>query len=155
MQSLTPFPVSFDGQAFVLEETQFAIEPISFADLPEGVELSVRVAFSTVPRENDFLGDVESNSPFFLEQHLAIVLHLHIFRAMPIPYSSRGAQCHNMNSVSCEFRFGEAQFANVLQRAMIPGASIVSAASPASGLLSPSAFQNLEIAGAPLAETCY
>jgi hypothetical protein len=36
--------VSFDVQAFVLEETEFAIEPMSFSDLPEGAQLSVRVA---------------------------------------------------------------------------------------------------------------
>jgi hypothetical protein len=64
-------------------------------------------------------------------------------------------QLQNMNPVLREFRFGEAQFATVLQRGMLPDASLVYAASPASGLLSLSAFQNLEIAFAPLAEKCY
>jgi hypothetical protein len=57
-----------------------------------------------------------------------------------------------MTPVSYEFRFGEAQFADPLRRGMIPDASLVYAASPASGLLSLSPFQNLEIAFAPLVE---
>jgi hypothetical protein len=171
LQSLTPFPVSFDVQAFVLEETELVIEPMSFSDIFEDAQLWVRVAFSTAPRKDELLGDVEYAIPILLEQNLAIVLHLQTFLAMPILNFSRWhcdignvivRQCkvmtiklQNINHVSREFRFGEAQFANVLQRGMLPDASLVYAASPASGLLSLSAFQNLEIAFAPLVEKCY
>jgi hypothetical protein len=84
LQSLTPFPVSFDVQAFVLEETELVIEPMSFSDLPEDAQLSVRVAFLTASRKNDFLGDVEYDIPIVLEQDLARGWHLHAFPAMPI-----------------------------------------------------------------------
>jgi hypothetical protein len=36
--------VSFGVQAFVLQETEFTIESMSFADIPEDAQLSVRVA---------------------------------------------------------------------------------------------------------------
>jgi hypothetical protein len=59
---------------FVLEQTEFVIEPMSFADVPEGAELSVCFAFSTTPRKNDCLGELEYDSPILLEQDLGIPL---------------------------------------------------------------------------------
>jgi hypothetical protein len=44
---------------------------MSFSDLPEDAQLWVRVTFSTAPRKNDFLGDVEYDIPLLLEQDLA------------------------------------------------------------------------------------
>jgi hypothetical protein len=71
LQSLTPFPVPFDVQAFVFEETELVIEPMFFSDIFEDAQLSVRVAFLTASRKNDFIGDVADDIPLLLDQDLA------------------------------------------------------------------------------------
>jgi hydrocephalus-inducing protein len=131
-KSITPFPLAFEIESFVLQGTGFSMEPCSFENVPFGEQVSVTVTFSTTSRTNEFLGDVEFEIPIVFADDVAIKLYLRAFLHMPILNLSTShfdfgnaivgqsriitVQLQNMNPVSCEFSLGQAQFVNVLQR---------------------------------------
>lgn len=172
-KSRAPLPISFDIQTSVLEGTGFSIEPVSFVDVPPNEDISITVTFDTKMRTNDLVDDVEFEVPILLNEDVGYRLVLKAFLEMPILSFSQThcdfgnvivgqsyvitIQLQNMNPVSCDFKFGEAQFMNLLQRGMSHSNSSVPVfvANPSSGSLPPQSFLNVELSFLPMSEKSY
>ncbi|OHT01013.1 hypothetical protein TRFO_07679 [Tritrichomonas foetus] len=171
IKSPAPFPISFDIQTAGLDGTGFSINPVSFQDIPPGEEVTVTVSFNTKMRTNELIDDVEFLIPVILNEDMASLIVLRAVLAMPTLNFSKThcdfgnvivgqsyvvtIQLQNMNPVACEFKFGEAQFMNVIQRGMSQTPATVFTASPSTGKLQPASFKNVEITFSPVNEKSY
>ena len=157
LESVTPFPISFEILANSLKGTGFSINPSSFKDIPLGAKLGVEVVFETHKKKKGGLGDVEYSVPLVFKEDLAymLVLKAHLetpnlvfsqtqfeFETTVIGQSRiQTLQLQNITGVPCEFTIDPAVPANRVQKSI----SGVFTATPSCGVLPPSSFQNIEI----------
>ena len=167
-KTISPFPISFTLNTQSLSGTGFSIETSSFNNVPPNTEIDIPIVFNVQKRKNNCLGEVEFPIPFVMSTDFALIVYLKANLIMPVINLSQqhfdfgnvvvgqtlilALQLQNMNEVPCEYKFGEAEYTNVLQRNVMQGVPSPYTANPSSGILPPSSFINVEIAFAPKSE---
>lgn len=167
-KTISPFPITFSLNTASLSGTGFTIETTSFNNVPPDTDIDIPVVFNIQKRTNNCLGEVEFPIPFVMSTDFALIVYVKANLVMPTINLSQqhfdfgnvvvgqtlilSLQLQNMNEVPCEYKFGEAEYTNVLQRNMSQGSISPYTANPSSGILPPSSFINVEIAFAPKQE---
>ena len=171
IKNIVAGPISFEIYSEVLADTGFSITPTSFVGVPPNEEVTITVTFDNTRRSNDALGDVEYIVPLVFTEDIVSMIHIRANLAMPFLNFSTMCfnfgsvivgqskvmtlQLQNMNPVSCEFLFSEAQSTNVLQRSISQGNAPVFTANPSNCILPPASFQNVEITFTPRGDKNY
>ena len=162
--SNSPAPFSFDILDYELKGSGFTIEQTSFTDVKPGEEITVELKFNISDRTTDVLGDTSFQIPIKFSSDFAYIVRLHCILEMPVLRLSQKAfnfgttivgqsyimtlQLQNMNYVPIEYKFAE-------QKPQKNQSVSVFTASPLSGVLPPSSFQNIEITFLPELEKSY
>lgn len=164
-KNIIPNPISFDIRQNSITDTGFFIQNSTFQNVPAGEEFELELEFSTSKRTTDCLGSVSYDILVVMNVDFAYVISIKANISMPSLVFSKShfdfgnvivgqtmivtLQVQNMNSVPCEFKLGDAQCLNVLQRNLAHHNPAPFTASPTFGVLPPTSFMNIEIAFSP------
>jgi len=171
LKSVSPFPISFDIDVSSLKRSGFRIEPNSFKEVPSLSVQQIEITFNAATRRINDIGDVSYPIIFsFPDKHRVLVTlkallktpflgvsqtHFEFGQVIIGQTKIMTLQLQNMNSVSCEFSFEEAQPLDILRRSSqsveINPYSIV----PSTGILPPSSYINIAIHFAPQNEKSF
>lgn len=186
--SITQFPISYELKTNVLKGTGFSVDPSSAKDIPTGAKIPMKLIFDTAQRTIDNIGNLEYDIRFQLTENIGFSILLRTKLILPNLGLSKNhfdfgevivgqlktmtLQLQNMNSVNCEFTFGEPQPIQSSSRLSsnltksknepekveekseekVPQIFITN---PSNGILPPASFMNIELTFIPLNGTSY
>ncbi|KAK8853769.1 hypothetical protein M9Y10_016312 [Tritrichomonas musculus] len=168
----TSFPISFDVNLDKLKRTGFKIEPMSYKDIQGKTTVNIDIIFNPMIRRINDVGPVSYLVPITFNDGHSILLIIKANLKLPeLSFSNfhfefgsvvigqtkiMTLQLQNMNDVSCEFKFGQAESVNILQKnSQQQNSSNVFIVVPDSGILPPSSFMNIAIHFTPDSEKSY
>jgi hydrocephalus-inducing protein len=167
LTSLAPFPISFEIPPTALKGSGFSIDPAICSDIPPGSKVPLKLNFDTAQRQSTAVGRIDFEVLFRFAEDLAVLLVVKTRLVLPTLTLSKTQfefgevivgqtktmtlQLQNMNSIPCEFSFGEAQFVVQKRTGEEPEpVPPVFGTNPENGILPPAAFRNIEIWFAPM-----
>ncbi|EAX90636.1 hypothetical protein TVAG_041110 [Trichomonas vaginalis G3] len=164
LTNISTFSYSVNVDSSALKRSGFKIEPIALKGISPNTDVSFRVNFMTENRKLNEIGEVSYDVPFVFSDNHSVLVTIRANLIHPsLTFSEKSfdfgqviigqmktmtLQLQNMNSVACEFTFGDVVFNKSSK-------GNVFVVTPLHGVLPPSSFMNITITFSPTSEKNY